>query len=152
MQKQAQSAALILTADTLLTELLGDNRALTCEEIAEFLKTKDDVSVNPRAYEYVCEFIAANQARFTYDPERPGEVWGSINADSVYIIKNKFNQICDEGGYNPQALISYLADKKLIERQSGKNSVAKRIGGVLTRCIHMTLFTDTDSTEDDYGF
>lgn len=152
MQKQAQSAALILTADTLLTELLGDNRALTCEEIAEFLKTKDDVSVNPRAYEYVCEFIAANQARFTYDPERPGEVWGSINADSVYIIKNKFNQICDEGGYNPQALISYLADKKLIERQCGKNTVSKRIGGITTRCIHMTLFTDTDSTEDDYGF
>lgn len=152
MQKQAQSAALILTADTLITRLLGDDRALTCEEIAEFLKTKDDVSVNPRAYEYVCEFVAANQARFTYDPERPGEIWGSFNGDSVYIIKNKFNQICDEGGYNPQALISYLADKRLIERQSGKNTVIKRIGGVLTRCIHITLMAEAGENEEDYGF
>lgn len=37
MQKQAQSAALILTADTLMCEMLGvEETALKTEEVAEF--------------------------------------------------------------------------------------------------------------------
>lgn len=151
MQKQAQSAALILTADKLATEMLfADTPSLTPKDISDFLKTKASVSANPRAYEYVCEFVAANQNRFTGNAEY-GEVWGVMDEDknSVYIMKNKFNQICDEGGYNAQSLLSWLSDRELIRRTDKKHyDVVKRIGNTHPRCVHMTLSSGED---DDYS-
>lgn len=140
-QKQAHSAALILTADKLVTDLcFEDGTELTAAEVAEFLKTKDEVSIAPRAYEYVCEYVTANQNRFRITENSP-EVWGEISADgtSVYIIKSKFNQICTEGGFNPQSLLSWLSDKKLIRRTDKHTTVLKRIGLTPVRCIHLTL-------------
>lgn len=151
MQKQAQSAALILTADALATEMLFSNTpSLTPQDISDFLKTKASVSANPRAYEYVCEFVAANQNRFTGNAEY-GEVWGVMDEskDSVYIMKNKFNQICDEGGYNAQSLLSWLSDRQWIRRTDKKHyAVKKRIGGTNIWCVHLTLNTDES---DDYS-
>ena len=148
-QKQTTSAAAILTADTLATEMLfADTPSLTPQDISDFLKTKASVSANPRAYEYVCEFVAANQNRFTGNTEF-GEVWGVMDEDknSVYIMKNKFNQICDEGGYNAQSLLSWLSDRGWIRRTDKKNyAVVKRIGNNSVRCVHMTL--NTESGED----
>lgn len=147
MQKQASSAALILTADKLAEEMLFANTpSLTAKEICDFLKTKTAVSVNPRAYEYVCEYVAANQNKFMGSSEY-GEVWGIMDGDSVYILKNKFNQICDEGGYNAQSLLSWLADRNLIRRTDGKKySVVKRVGKAVVRCVHMTI--NSESEED----
>ncbi len=139
-QKQAQSAALILTADTLACELSFDeDTKLTVEEIAEFLKTKDEVSANPRAYEYVCEQVAANQCHFAAG-DKPVDLWGALDGDSAaYIIKSVFTKMCDEGGYNSAALLSWLNDRGLIERNGKNLTVPKRIGGVLTRCVHLTM-------------
>lgn len=151
-QKQAQSAALILTADKLITDLcFEDGTELTTKGIAEFLKTKDEVSIAPRAYEYVCEYITANQNKFRIMENSP-EVWGEISADgtSVYVIKSKFNQICTDGGYNPQALLSWLADRKLIRRTDGKHmTVLKRVGLTAVRCIHLTLATEESDADDE---
>lgn len=144
MQKQAQSAALILTADKLAEELLfSDTPSLTPKEISDFLKTKASVSANPRAYEYVCEFVAANQNRFAGNAEF-SEVWGVMDDSKhgVYIMKNKFNQICDEGGYNAQSLLSWLSDRGFIRRTDNKHyAVKKRIGNANIWCVHMTLNT-----------
>lgn len=152
MQKQAQSAALILTADALATEMLfSDTPSLTPKEISDFLKTKASVSANPRAYEYVCEYVAANQNRFTGNAEF-GEVWGVMDdsKDSVYIMKNRFNQICDEGGFNAQSLLSWLADRQWIRRTDKKNyAVVKRIGNTSVRCVHMTLNTELGEDYSD---
>lgn len=154
MQKQAQSAALILTADTIAGELLyGEDTSLTVDDIAVYLKTKDDVSVNPRAYEYVCEYVATNQLHFIRSEERLIDMWGELRGDEVYIIKSKFTQICDEGGYNAQSLLSWLADKGLIERKNGKNTVTKKILGVTTRCVHLSLPSESgDDIHDDIDF
>ena len=146
-QKQAQSAALILTADALAVELAFDEETqLTVDEIADFLKTKDEVSANPRAYEYVCEQVASNQMHFIPN-DRPIDLWGVLdNNGGVYIIKSVFMRLCDEGGFNAVPLLSWLNDRGLIERSAGKNTIAKRIGGVVTRCVHLTL---ADKDEDD---
>ncbi len=154
-QKQAQSAALILVADALAVEIVfDDNTRLTVDEIAEFLKTKDEVSANPRAYEYICEQVAANQLHFIQNADRPVEMWGALDGDNaVYIIKSVFSRMCDEGGYNAVPLLSWLAAKGLIERSSGKNTVPKRIGGVLTRCVHITMNcagNDCENSINDY--
>ncbi len=151
MQKQAQSAALILTADKLAEELLfSDTPSLTPKEISDFLKTKASVSANPRAYEYVCEFVAANQNRFSGNAEF-SEVWGVMDDSKhgVYIMKNKFNQICDEGGYNAQSLLSWLSDHGWIRRTDKKHyDVVKRIGNASVRCVHMTL---SNAENEDYS-
>lgn len=142
MQKQAQSAALLLTADELITNMIfDDGRNLTCEEVLPYLKTKDDVSVNPRAYEFVCEWVAVNQMKFTLDPDKTRELYGKLtdDGDAVYIVCSRFKQICDEGNYNSQALLSYLRDNKLVEMHNGKSAVAQRIGSVVSKCIKMKL-------------
>lgn len=156
MQKQAQSAALILTADTLMCEMLGvEETALKTEEVAEFLKTKASVSVNPRAYEYICSFVALNSTRFIYNPDKPIDQWGVLPGDkqSVYIAVPVFRKVCEEEGYNSQALLSYLRDNHLIEiDKKGKNSVNKRVNGLGTRCVHLTLPSEDDEKYDDIDF
>ena len=153
MQKQAQSAALILTADTLMCEMLNINEtALKADEVAEFLKTKASVSVNPRAYEYMCSFVALNLSHFVFNPDKPVDQWGVLTSDkhSVYIFVSVFRKACEDEGYNPQALISYLRDKNLLELdKSGKSSVNKKVNGVCVRCVHMTLISDDNDRYDD---
>ena len=39
-------------------------RALTVKEIGEFLKSKEAVSVNQRAYEYICEYVVQKKINF----------------------------------------------------------------------------------------
>lgn len=149
MDKQIQTGALILTADALACELLFDEKTqLTADEIAPFLKTKDEVSANVRGYEYVCQQVAANQLRFMQS-DKPGEIWGEFDGDSVYIIKSQFDRICADGGFSPAPLLSWLADKRLIRRQSGKNTVTKRIGATVVRCVHLTVCADAADDEVD---
>jgi hypothetical protein len=147
-QKQAQSGALILTADWLITENYLDGPALTAADIAPYLKSKDDVSVNKRAYEYVCEYITQNQNKFGLT-EKNMEVWGEFCDDTVYIIKLKFEQICSEGGFNPASLLSWLADRGLIRRTDKKHmTVLKKIGSVPTRCVHLTMPSENADEAD----
>lgn len=150
MDKQVQSGALLLMADELACELYFDPKTqLTVDDILPFLKTKAEVDVNARGYEYICEQVAANQYRFIKDENRPGELWGTIEGDSVYIIKSNFTKMCLDGGFNPQALLSWLNDRGLISRNGKNLTVAKRVNNVPTRCVHMML-CDEDEESDDY--
>ena len=81
--------------------------------------------------------------------DRPIDLWGTLdNCGGVYIIKSVFMRLCDEGGFNAVPLLSWLNDRGLIERSGGKNTIAKRIGGVVTRCVHLTL-ADTDEADEE---
>ena len=118
------------------------------DEIADFLKTKDEVSANPRAYEYVCEQVASNQMHFIPN-DRPIDLWGVLdNNGGVYIIKSVFMRLCDEGGFNAVPLLSWLNDRGLIERSGRNMTITKRIGGVVTRCVHLTM-SEKEAPEDD---
>lgn len=152
-EKQAQAGALILAADHLISEIIGGDE-LTAEEIAPYLKTADEVDVNPRAYEYLCEVITQNQTKFGIS-EKTNEIWGEFCGDeSVFIIKAKFEQICLDAGYNSSSLLSWLSDRQLIRRTDSKHmSVLKRIGNVPVRCIHLKLMDENaDECEDEADF
>lgn len=151
MVKQAQAAALILTADALACEICFDEATrLSAEDILPYLKTKDEVDVNARAYEHICEQVVSNQYRFIRNDDRPAELWGTLGGDgSVYIIKSIFARMCADGGYNSQALLSWLDDRGLIERDSnGKRAVVKRVNSALARCVHLTLYNDNGEVDD----
>lgn len=141
MDKQIQTGALILAADKLACDMYFDeSTALSAYDIAPFLKTKEEVNVNARGYEFICEQVASNQFRFIRD-ERPTELWGALDGDhAVYIIKSVFARMCFDGGYNPSSLLSWLDDRGLIERNGKNLTVPKRVDNVLTRCVHLTLY------------
>lgn len=150
MAKQAQAGALILTADSLACELcFDDDTQLKADEVVPFLKTKDEVDVNARGYEYICEQVVSNQFRFIKNADRPSELWGALDGDSaVYIIKSVFSKMCLDGGFNPQSLLSWLDDRGLIERKDKHKTVLKRIGEAPTRCVHITLCDDSAEIDD----
>ncbi len=148
MDKQTQTAAVILTADELACEwLFGKETQLTADEIAPFLKTVDEVSADVRGYDYLCQQIAANQMHFI-ESDRPIEIWGELSGDGVYVIKSQFDRLCTDGGFSPAPLLSWLGERRLIERRDKHTTVPKRIGGVLTRCVHMTMNNENSSCEN----
>lgn len=63
--KQSMAAAMILTADELADKfILKTGKHLAAKEIAEFLKTKESVSLGERGYAYMCDWVALNANKF----------------------------------------------------------------------------------------
>ncbi len=150
MEKQAGAAALVLTADKLVTDwIFKDDRALTVQEISAFLKSKEAVSVNQRAYEYICEYVVQNKNKFCGSSDIT-EVWGQIDIGKVYIVRNAFNRICDEAGFNSSSLLSWLRQKNLIEVGNKGFVKTKRINGTPCNCVILTLMQDDDN--EDFCF
>lgn len=147
-EKQAMSAAMVLTADQLATEwIFQDGNALTAFEISEFLQTKSSVSMNERGYEYLCEFVVSNKNRFCGKSDIL-DVWGDLEYGQAYIVRNIFNRVCLDAGYNPQALLSWLKQNNKIETNSKGFTKAKRINGEPCNCVVLQL---SQEECDDFG-
>lgn len=141
--KQAMAAALIVTADTLATMwIFKDDCGLTCEELSKFLASREAVSTGLRGYEYLCDWVSTNLNRFDTPAGdvSQGDILGKIDGDDVYIIATRFSAALEDGGFDPQAVRSYMASNGLLRLSSDKKkTVPKRIHGVLTRCICMRM-------------
>ncbi len=132
--KQSMAMALILAADFLADEaIFHDGLKLTPEDVAQFLKTKKDVSVNERAYEYIRETLAANKKKFDDDDDLP-ECWGLVDDDFFYVIKSRFEKICAEAGYSAKSLLSWMKQTGKIEVTKGYTKT-KRINGEAVHCV-----------------
>src|SRR5699024_4551466 len=143
-------------ADKLADEwIFEDGKALRYEEIAEYLHTKSEVDINERAYDYICETIAANARKFSSSD--PYETWGRFFGNQVQIIRSIFEKICEEGGYSSRAVLSWLMRKKLLEpsfKKDGKPIPTRqvKIGGTNVRCVVMALQENPDDNwYDDIG-
>lgn len=157
MDKQAQSAALILTADFLMCKsIMFIDDALSVDEIMPFLKTNEEVDVSRRAYDYICGKIIENQTKFVGTVEKQMEIWGKFgNGDIAYIVKTRFDELCNNGGYAPKPLLSWLVKNKLIETDAqGQFTRPVSINGRLARCVCLKIPRDTSSDVDiaEYGF
>lgn len=145
-EKQAMAGAVILTADKLAEEWIFEGgEPLTAEELLPYLHTKDEIDVGDRAYDYICETVAANAARFNPSLEM-GEHWGrfSSEGDTVYIINKIFDQICEEGGFSGRSVLSRLGEKGLISGSlngKGRTAVTRniRFGNTTVRCVAMKM-------------
>ncbi|MBP0972461.1 MAG: DUF927 domain-containing protein [Oscillospiraceae bacterium] len=137
-EKQAMAAALILTADALADEIIfRTGRHLTADVIAEFLKTKTAVSAGQRGYDYLCDWVAINSAKFS--GEGSGDSYGLIEGDIAYINRTMFRNACKEGGFDESALLSWLRKKGLIQTRGRAYTRPKRIAGVPVECVVMKL-------------
>lgn len=154
-EKQAMAAALILTADALATEwIFEDGRALSAAEIGEFLRTRASVSAHERGYQYLCEAVSQNINRFIRpQADPPVDIWGRVDGDdTVVLIRKVFDSICTDGGFNPQALLSWLAQNGHIRSTPPHLTKTVRINGIPTRCVVLKLPQEFENNEefDDY--
>lgn len=155
-EKQAMAAAAILTADLLATIWIFDGEAdetgvLTPEEIRSFLASKEAVSAGRRAYDWLCDWVAANSNRFhTEDSPAAGEICGALEDDVAYIIRGVFDRVIQEAGFSASATLSYLRANRLIETRSGKGyTKTKRIGRTVPQCIWLKLQPPSGIEEED---
>ena len=145
-EKQAMAAALILTADALATEwIFTDSRALTVPEIGEFLRTRASVSMHERGYQYLCEAVSQNANKFAALDAPLTDVWGRMEGpDTVYIIRKMYDTMCADGGFNPQALLSWMAQHGYVIPAPPHLTKTTRVNGIVTRCVCLKLPKDED--------
>ena len=138
-EKQCMAAALLLTADALATKwFFQDERALEIEDVSEYLQTKDSVDVNATAWEYLYGFIVSNMDKFNSESD---PCYGVMTPTEVRIINNTFNRTCEEGGFNPKALLSWLEQKGLLIQDSRKiKTKLVKIKGKPIRCVCINIF------------
>lgn len=147
-EKQAMAAAAIIVADTLATIwIFKDDKALTISEIAEFLKSKAAASANERAYGYMCDWVTQNTNKLRVGIDQ-GDIYGIIDRDWVYIINSVFHKAVNDAGFSSTALLSYLKQNDLIRTRGRRNTLGKRINGVLTECVVMKLAVFGDDNDD----
>ncbi len=137
-EKQAGAAAMILTADHLADKLIfKTGRHLTAGEISAFLQTRSAVSAGSRGYDYICDWVALNSAKFA--GEGTGDSYGLIDGDYAYINRTVFRKSCIEGGYDERALLSWLRANSLILTRGRAFTRGKRINGVNVECVVLKL-------------
>lgn len=149
-EKQAMAAAVILTADELATEwIFEDGRVITEKEISQFLASRAAVSSGRRGYEYFCDWAAQNANKFREDGE-VGDLYGIVSGCQVCIIRKVFNQVAEEAGFSPAALLSYLKSENLIETRGRAMTCSRRVGGMRTECVCLRVDTgETDIAVED---
>ena len=151
-EKQAIAAALILTADELATEwIFKDNRAVTQDEIGDFLMSQDAVSIGRRGYEFFCDWVAQNANKLR-DGVEQGEVYGLLEGKRAYIIRGVFNRVAEDNGYPSKALLSYLKERRLIEARGRAYTKGKRVNGILSECVCLLLEGPEFDEDDDLPF
>lgn len=154
--KQAMAAAVILTADALATEwIFQDGRALSVEEIGEFLKSSASVSLADRGYELLCDWVTVNVNRMQ-GPKETGDCYGLLDGGVAYIIRSVFNRVCAENAINAKALLSHLRSRGLIITGSKGYTKTKYIGsGQSPNCVWLKMPDQEeagDEVEDDDDF
>lgn len=149
MEKQAGAAALILTADALATQwIFKDGQALTPDILKEFLKSREAVDANQRAYDYLCDYVVQNRNKFC-GQSSDHDVWGTLEDGDVYIIRTVFNRICEEEGFNSRSLLSWLRKNGLIECTGKRFDKTKRMNGAVCRCVVVHLTQENDEMEQE---
>ena len=148
--KQAMAASVVLTADALATKwIFRDERALTAQELGEFLKAREAVSLADRGYEVLCDWVAVNANKLRGATET-GDCYGLVEGNMAYIIRSVFNRVCAENTINPKALLSHLRTRGLIEVGAKGYTKAKWIGGQSPNCVWLKLpKQEMDFVEDD---
>ena len=145
---RSASAALILVADTLAEKwIFKDGILLQPEDISKYLVSKESVNQNGRALQFLYDFININQARFSPDMDKQGEIWGDMDDNYVYIIRSKFDQILADNGYNASAFLGWAKGQGILYLgNDGKLTRVRKLNGKSARCICIKL----DNSENNF--
>ena len=148
-EKQALAASLLLTADAILGEyMFFDNGSIGVEDMKAYLSSKEDVSQNMRAYEWLQGWIAENHNSFITDNYTPlGKIYGRISSGEINIIRNVFNSACSENGFNPAEFAKWLSRNNLTDTLQGRVDKQIRISGIRFWTIALHVNTEDKTSE-----
>lgn len=151
-EKQAMAASLILAADKLIDEwIFHDGQTLDIKDVEQYLSAKADVSQNERALDWLFDYIAQNDVKFTQNQfgEYTGEVWGCIDVDYIYIIKSVFDRIMRDNGFNATSFLSWAKQRNYIVTEAERTTVRKRLKGIssIPRCVCLKISAGTSERE-----
>lgn len=147
-EKQILPMSIILTADKLATDyLFEDDIYMDVIYCVELLKSRNEVSENDRAYDFIMSDIAIHRNNFVpgSDGTYRGECWGCFEKEYVVIQNNVFSDMCKRGNFSSKAFLSWASKHDLIQGQGGKNTKQKRFGDSSPRCVFLKLPDDTDT-------
>lgn len=153
-EKQAMAAAAILTGWVLARQWIFQNQGepLTVEDISSFLASKASVSLGQRGYEFLCDWVAQNEGRFSVSADYTGEVYGELDESrgEVYIIRTVFNRVVEDAGFSQKALLSYLRQNRLIRTDSrGRGfDIRKKVGRTRPHCVALKLPVEVQESSD----
>ncbi|MCD8207434.1 MAG: DUF927 domain-containing protein [Bacteroidales bacterium] len=149
MQKQAISAAIILTADQIATDyLFQDGVYITVDEAKELLVDKSALSDNERAYRIIMDRVAMNEDRFSDDSRLPR--WGVITGGYVIFIQSALNDICQDNKISKDSFLSWADRNGLLQTSDGRKTKLKKIGESTRRCYWIKQLPDDGTDEDGF--
>lgn len=150
LHKQVAAASIILTADLFATEyIFKDERELHIDDIADFIKTVNDISENVKCLEYLREVFVSNRGLF-YDGDAPSDdnsgensfnMLGFYEKDQedhtiVYFFSTKFDEILEQKGFSPKMFLKWASRKDgLTSCTKGKLRLRKRWGNERVRVV-----------------
>ena len=150
--KQALSGALILAADNIVTTLgiVPKLRILSASDLAQFLKTDDEIETNLSVYAQMCDWVIENLNSFEYngrEVER-GSCYGIYETTdrTAYIIPRRFDEAVSGFGGVPKSFCKWLRDKGLLALRPGTRGFQYivRVNGVSAGTIAMRLPPEND--------
>lgn len=153
-EKQAMSAAIIITADQLATKwIFRDGNALSVKDMSEFLKSKEAVSAADRGYQYMCDWVAQNSSKMHGSSDN-SEVFGRIVEEGqdrgyAYIIRSVWDRACSDAQISSRALLSHLRTRQLLKASGKGYTKSVRIGSAPANCVVMKLPPDPAVGYDD---
>ena len=154
--KQAVSAAVIITGDMLASQFVLQDDPLSLEELRPFLLTTTEASLTDRAYEYILDWIVQYDQRFidgTTEHVRSGdhashpvgEIYGIKEDERVFILGSVFDKTMREAGFNPQSVLSSWKQNSKIEHYKGRNRVEKWVSG--SKSNYIALIVEREQRE-----
>jgi len=152
--KQAMAAACLLVADHLATEwIFQDGKALTVDEIAEFLKMRETVSIMERGYQLLVDWVSvnANKLRGIREEDR-SECYGIVKDGVANIIRSVFSKVCAENGLSEKGLLSHLRARGLVQASGGVFTKAVRLSPTqVARCVCLVLPKEDLPADDEFS-
>jgi Superfamily II helicase and inactivated derivatives len=134
--KQTNSAATILTADSLISEwIFSDDLALSAADITPYLATNEDIDQNEKAFEWLEGWVTQNIAFFYADEFKAVRRIGSVTKSHIYIIKSVFDDACREAQYSPESLLVWMISRKYADTDVKRKTKVASISGQSCRCV-----------------
>ena len=150
-EKQAMSMALILLADRYACEaVFAGSKPLYLDEVKEYLVSAKTIDMPERAYEWVVNWIAENNIRFSDNlDENRGAVWGKIDNDIAVINKNVLTDAMNKQGYDFSACSRRWQDKGRLKLNSqGYITHQTKVCGIKANYIKLILPEDDSEFEE----
>lgn len=150
-EKQAMAMSAILLADELSCKIIFRDVPLKISDVKDYLRSKADVDVPTRAYDWVVSWIARNINRFT-DQDNNGEIWGKIDLNSNYclVLKDVLTEQMSRAGFEYPAVVRKWAENGCIERNSqGRYYFNTHVYGIKGNYVKIVFNIEENIVEED---